>query len=56
MTDQATDMIRQVHQLFESWIRQNPEEWFCSKRLWPKRPESIPKLAVTETENDSHAA
>jgi KDO2-lipid IV(A) lauroyltransferase len=56
MTDQATDMIRQVHQLFESWIRQNPEEWFCSKRLWPKRPEGAPELAVTETENDSHAA
>ncbi len=56
MTDQATDMIRQVHQLFESWIHQHPEEWFCSKRLWPKRPDNAAQPAVIETENDSHAA
>lgn len=35
-TTQAIDMIHQVHQQFEHWIRQQPEDWFCSKRLWPK--------------------
>jgi KDO2-lipid IV(A) lauroyltransferase len=34
--DQAVDMIRQLHELFEGWIRQHPEEWFCSKPVWPK--------------------
>jgi len=35
-TTQAIDMIQQVHRQFEDWIRQRPEDWFCSKRLWPK--------------------
>ena len=35
-TTQAINMIQQVHQQFENWIRQQPEDWFCSKRLWPK--------------------
>jgi KDO2-lipid IV(A) lauroyltransferase len=40
--DQAIDMMHQLHQLFESWIRQRPEEWFCSKRIWPKaRPDNL---------------
>ncbi len=42
-TIQAIDMIQQVHGQFEDWIRQHPEDWFCSKRLWPKS-----KLPVTE--------
>lgn len=33
---QAADMIEQVHTLFEQWIRETPEDWFCSKRLWPR--------------------
>ncbi len=42
--DQALDMMRQVHQLFEGWIRQRPEDWFCSKRVWPKaRPDNLEK-------------
>jgi KDO2-lipid IV(A) lauroyltransferase len=42
--DQAIDMISQVHQLFESWVRQHPEDWLCSKRLWPKvRPDKPEK-------------
>lgn len=49
-TTQATDMIQQVHQQFENWIRQQPEDWFCSKRLWPKKD----KIQQTE-ESDSNA-
>ncbi len=29
-------MTRQVNELFEAWIREQPAEWFCSKRKWPK--------------------
>ena len=46
---QAIDMIQQVHHQFENWIRQQPEDWFCSKRLWPKD-----KTQQTE-ESDSDA-
>tara|TARA_R110002110_G_scaffold205066_1_gene416674 strand:+ start:68651 stop:69685 length:1035 start_codon:yes stop_codon:yes gene_type:complete len=35
-SDQAVDMIQQVHSLFEDWITEQPADWFCSKRLWPK--------------------
>lgn len=42
--NQALDMMRQLHQLFESWIRERPEDWFCSTRVWPKaRPENLEK-------------
>jgi KDO2-lipid IV(A) lauroyltransferase len=42
--DQALDMMRQLHQLFEGWIRQCPEDWFCSTRIWPKaRPDNLGK-------------
>jgi KDO2-lipid IV(A) lauroyltransferase len=34
--ERARDMTRQVHQLFEAWVRAQPEDWFCSKRLWAK--------------------
>jgi KDO2-lipid IV(A) lauroyltransferase len=43
--DQALDMMRQLHELFESWIRQRPEDWVCSTRLWPKaRPGNLEKV------------
>ena len=43
--EQALDMMRQLHQLFESWIRQRPEEWLCTKRVWPKaRPDNLEKV------------
>lgn len=53
---QAIDMIQQVHLQFEKWIRQQPEDWFCSKRLWPKS--KIPKTEETgrDADTDSYAA
>jgi KDO2-lipid IV(A) lauroyltransferase len=30
------DMTRQINALFESWIRERPQEWLCSKRRWAK--------------------
>jgi KDO2-lipid IV(A) lauroyltransferase len=32
----AVDMTRRVSEHFESWIRERPDQWFCSKRMWPK--------------------
>ncbi len=36
-TEQAIDMTQQLHEQFEAWIREKPEDWFCSKRLWAKK-------------------
>ena len=33
---QAFDMTRRVNEVFESWIRERPHEWHCTKRRWPK--------------------
>ena len=30
------DMTRQLNVLFETWIREQPQDWLCSKRRWPK--------------------
>lgn len=30
------DMTRQVNELFETWIRAQPQDWLCSKRRWAK--------------------
>ena len=34
---QVLQMTRKVNALFESWIRERPDQWFCTKRRWPKR-------------------
>jgi KDO2-lipid IV(A) lauroyltransferase len=47
--DQAVDMMLQLHQLFESWIRQHPEDWFCPTRIWPKVRSKKPKKARRES-------
>jgi KDO2-lipid IV(A) lauroyltransferase len=53
---QAIDMIQQVHQQFESWIRQQPEDWFCSKRIWPKDKMPNTEEAGSSADSDSYAA
>ena len=53
---QAVDMIGQVHRLFEQWIRQEPQDWFCSKRLWPKRKPQSSEKTQSEIDVDSYAA
>lgn len=30
------DLNRQIHCHFEQWIREAPQHWFCSKKVWPK--------------------
>ena len=29
-------MTSKINELFESWIRERPQEWMCTKRRWPK--------------------
>ena len=29
-------MTHEINAIFESWIRERPHEWFCSKRRWDK--------------------
>lgn len=44
----ALHMMTEVNALFESWIREQPEEWFCSNRLWSKQLErQLPGTAGT---------
>lgn len=32
----AVEMTRQINAMFEGWIRELPEQWFCSNRRWAK--------------------
>ena len=56
-TAQAMDMIQQVHNQFEDWIRARPADWFCSKRLWPKNTAAKQtEVSGRDAEIDSCAA
>ncbi|MDH3993385.1 MAG: lauroyl acyltransferase [Gammaproteobacteria bacterium] len=55
-TAQAIDMIQQVHNQFESWIRKSPQDWFCSKRLWPRVTKDKTEEAGSDADIDSYAA
>jgi KDO2-lipid IV(A) lauroyltransferase len=52
----AHDVIQQVHNLFEDWIRADPEGWFCSKRLWAKGKISQTEDAGKPADRDNYAA
>jgi KDO2-lipid IV(A) lauroyltransferase len=54
--DQAIDMIEQVHAQFEQWIREQPEDWFCSKRLWPKGTIATTQENGHDADTGSYAA
>lgn len=34
--EQAIDLTVQINSHFEAWIRENPGQWICLKRRWPK--------------------
>jgi KDO2-lipid IV(A) lauroyltransferase len=34
--DQAIQMMRDVNRRFEAWIREQPQQWLCIKRAWPR--------------------
>ena len=52
----AQDVIQQVHNLFEDWIRADPEGWFCSKRLWVKGKIEPTEDVGKHTDIDTYAA
>ena len=37
--DRAIQMMGEVNRLFEGWIREQPQQWLCTKRAWPKEIE-----------------
>ena len=59
--DKAVEMTARVNRAFEDWIRQRPEDWFCSKRRWskaaeveagvriPRPPRTTPRRSVSRT-------
>lgn len=36
IAEQARDMTQQVFERFEIWIRENPDQWMCFGRRWPR--------------------
>ncbi|GMQ83633.1 MAG: lysophospholipid acyltransferase family protein [Gammaproteobacteria bacterium] len=34
--EKILQMTGKINMLFESWIRERPHEWMCTKRRWPK--------------------
>jgi KDO2-lipid IV(A) lauroyltransferase len=50
---QALDMITQLHQLFEQWIREDPQDWFCPKRMWPKMESNADDSSSNSSSNKS---
>ena len=50
--EKILDMTRQVNALIEVWIREQPQEWLCSKRRWAKDAEPARSPAVTGTDAD----
>ena len=53
---QAIDMIQQVHHQFEDWIRAEPQDWFCSKKIWPTPKRNRFKETGIKPGADSYAA
>jgi KDO2-lipid IV(A) lauroyltransferase len=49
--EQARQVTAKINRAFEDWIRERPEDWWCSKRRWPKdaRPPSTAAGAAAET-------
>ena len=43
--EQARDMMQQLHDRFAEWIREEPADWLCTKRLWPRGTGSSPSEA-----------
>ena len=34
--ERALQVTAKINRLFESWIRERPQEWFCAARRWPR--------------------
>ncbi len=52
MRENTLAMTQAINELFETWIREQPAEWLCAKRRWPKTaktPLSSQGLSMTES-------
>lgn len=49
VSEQARQMTQKVLDLFESWIREDPEQWMCFGRRWPH--EAYANASVTRRDN-----
>jgi Kdo2-lipid IVA lauroyltransferase/acyltransferase len=38
-------IMRSINEMFESWIREFPGQWLCTKRRWPKQPHGLAETA-----------
>lgn len=54
--EQARDLTQQLHRQFEAWIRQEPRDWFCTKRLWAKGTQPQDTPVETTANVETHAA
>ena len=36
MDEKTLDLTQTIHRNFEEWIRNAPQDWLCSKRIWQK--------------------
>ena len=47
----ARQMMIRVNQMFERWIHEDPGQWFCGNRRWPKdRPATWPNVRATPSQ------
>lgn len=53
---QAVQMTAEINRQFEHWIRAKPQDWFCSKRLWPKNVKVTRRHENTSRDLRSNAA
>ena len=51
--EQAIQVTAKINRLFEDWIRERPEDWWCSKRRWPKDATPPSLRATSETQTPS---
>jgi len=47
--EKARQMMGKVTALFEDWIKERPQDWFCTKRMWPKSALARHDAAVNQT-------
>ena len=45
--ERARDMTEQLNARFAAWIRQNPGDWLCTKRRFPKAKRRGAKKATS---------
>jgi KDO2-lipid IV(A) lauroyltransferase len=54
--EKARQMMAKVNRHFESWIRENPGQWYCGNRRWPKlvsNAEDIKSIGATNPHTKS---